>query len=161
MENVYIAVGSNKGDRTGNIISALKHIEKHVAITRISPFLSNPPQEGADGGFFMNGVIEGKTGLSPEKLFRALQDIEKKSGRSFPHAKGDEREIDLDIIFYGKRIIKTREIRVPHPRYRGRYFVVRPLYDIAPDFTDPETGQTISMIYSSLYPAGRGMQGEG
>ncbi len=150
MENVYIAVGSNKGDRVGNIMSALKRIEKHVAITKISPFLHNPPREGADGGFFMNGIIEGKTGLSPQRLFRALQDIEKKSGRSFPHGKGDEREIDLDIIFYGGRVIKTGEIRVPHPRYRGRYFVVCPLNDIAPGLIDPETGQTVSSIYEGL-----------
>ncbi|MBN1446236.1 MAG: 2-amino-4-hydroxy-6-hydroxymethyldihydropteridine diphosphokinase [Candidatus Omnitrophica bacterium] len=150
MERVYIAVGSNKGDRAGNIIGALKHIEKYVVITKISPFLSNLPQEGADGGFFMNGVIAGKTGLSPEKLFRILQDVEKKSGRVFPHGRGDEREIDLDIIFYGGRIIKTKEIRVPHPRYRGRYFVVRPLYDIAPDLMDPETKQTVSIIYAEL-----------
>lgn len=154
MERVYIAVGSNKGDRAGNIISALKHIEKHILIRKTSPFLHNRPQEGAGGGFFMNGVIEGKTGLPPENLFHMLQDIEKKSGRIFPHARGDEREIDLDIIFYGGRVIKTKEIRVPHPRYRKRYFVVRPLYDIAPDLKDPETKQTISSIYEGLQEKG-------
>jgi len=102
----------------------------------------------------MNGVIEGKTGRSPEKLFRMLQDIEKKYGRIFPHARGDEREIDLDIIFYGGRVIKTKEIRVPHPRYRKRYFVVRPLYNIAPDLRDPETKQTNSSIYEGLQEKG-------
>jgi len=150
MENAYIAIGSNKGDRTANIIRALKHIEQYVLVTKISSFIKTPPQEGADGGFFMNGVIEVKTALPPGKLFHALQDIEKKSGRAFPHGRGDEREIDLDIIFYGDRIIRTEEMQVPHPRYRKRYFVVYPLYHIAPDLKDPETKQTVYSIYKEL-----------
>lgn len=147
MNRVYIAAGSNKGDRTGSVIKTLKRLEKHVFITKISTFIQTPPAEGAAGGFFINGVIEGMTGLAPVKLFEFLQDTEKDIGRKHPHKKGDEREIDLDIIFYGSRIVKTQKLTVPHPRYRKRSFVMKPLYDIAPDFVDPETERTVGSMY--------------
>ncbi len=150
MNTVYIAAGSNKGDRTGNVIRALKHIEEKLFLTGISSFIETPPAEGADGGFFINGVIEGRTSYSPAELFEFLQDVEKKIGRKHPHKKGDERKIDLDIIFYGNRIIRTRELKVPHPRYRKRIFVLKPLCEIAPDLVDPETRQTVSDIYREL-----------
>lgn len=150
MEKVYIAIGSNKGNRETNIIKALKKMEKELIITQISPFFIAPPEEGADGGFFLNGVIEGKTELSPKNLLSFLKDIEKNMGRTFPHKIGDERIIDLDIIFYGKRVIKIRDLVVPHPKYKKRYFVIFPLFDIAPHLKDPETKESISEIYNRL-----------
>ena len=150
MERIYIAIGSNRGNREANVIIALKKLESEVSIKKISPFINTPPEEGADGGFFINGVIGGETSLSPEKLLFFLQDIEKSMGRKFPHKIGDEREIDLDIIFYGDRVIKSKKFIVPHPRYRKRYFVVLPLYEIAPEIKDPETGESISDIYKRM-----------
>lgn len=143
METVYIALGSNKGNRVSNIIRALKHIEKKIFITSLSPFIEFPPEEGADGGFFINGVLKGRTRLSPEELFEFLQDTEEKLGRKHPHKRGDERKIDLDIIFYGDREIKRNQLTVPHQSYRKRFFVLKPLCEIAPDFVDPETGKTV------------------
>jgi len=154
MDRVYIALGSNKGDRNGNIIRALKYIEKKVLITRISAFVKTMPAEGAAGGFFINGVMEGSTRLTPGELFELLQDTEKKIGRKHPHKKGDEREIDLDIIFYGSRIVRTERLVIPHPRYRKRFFVMEPLCGIAPDFIDPETKQTIGNAYRILKEKG-------
>jgi len=150
MERIYIAIGSNRGNREANVIIALKKLESEVSIKKISPFINTPPEEGADGGFFMNGVIEGETSLSPENLLSFLQDIEKSMGRKFPHKIGDEREVDLDIIFYGDSVIKTGNFIVPHPKYRKRYFVVFPLYEIAPCIKDPETEESISDIYKRM-----------
>ena len=115
MERVYIAIGSNKGKREENIIKALKRMEETITIKKISSFFITPPEEGAKGGFFINGVMEGETPLSPLRLFSFLQEVEKDIGRPFPHKKGDEREIYLDIIFYGDRVIKTDRILIPHP----------------------------------------------
>lgn len=154
MEKVYIAIGSNKGKREKNIIKALKRMEEAITIKKISSFFITPPEEGAKGGFFINGVIEGKTALPPLKLFLFLQEIEKDIGRPFPHKKGDEREIDLDIILYGDRVIKNSKISIPHPRYRKRYFVIFPLYEIAPDIKDPETEESVSDIYRRLIKNG-------
>ena len=156
MERVYIAIGSNKGKREENIIKALKRMEETITIKKISSFFITPPEEGAKGGFFINGVMEGETSLSPLRLFSFLQEVEKDIGRPFPHKKGDEREIDLDIIFYGDRVIKTDRILIPHPGYRKRYFVVFPLYEIAPYVKDPETKEGISDIYRRLVKDGSG-----
>ncbi|MCM8762500.1 MAG: 2-amino-4-hydroxy-6-hydroxymethyldihydropteridine diphosphokinase [Candidatus Omnitrophica bacterium] len=150
MVKAYIAIGSNKGNREHNVIKALKKMEKGLTIKKISPFFTTPPEEGANGGFFINSVIEVETKFSPENLLLFLQNIEKSMGRKFPHKTGDERTIDLDIIFYGNIVIKTGNFFVPHPKYSKRYFVVFPLYEIAPLIKDPETGESISVIYRRL-----------
>ncbi len=149
MKRVYIAIGSNKGDRVKNIKIGLKEIEKLLKIKKISSFFENPPVN-AKGGFFLNGAIEGETNLSPEQLLEKLKDIEKKIGRKFPHKKGDAREIDFDIIFYEKRRIKTKKITIPHPKYRKRIFVLKPLSEINPDFVDPEIKKKIKDIYKVI-----------
>ncbi|MFN4226933.1 MAG: 2-amino-4-hydroxy-6-hydroxymethyldihydropteridine diphosphokinase [Candidatus Ratteibacteria bacterium] len=146
MKKVYIAIGSNKGDRIKNIKRGLKEIEKFLKIKKISSFFENPPVN-AKGGFFLNGAIEIETNLSPEQLLEKLKDVEKKIGRKFPHKKGEAREIDFDIIFYEGKKFKTKKIIIPHPEYRKRIFVLRPLLEINPDFIDPETNKKIKEIY--------------
>ncbi|MCX8082169.1 MAG: 2-amino-4-hydroxy-6-hydroxymethyldihydropteridine diphosphokinase [bacterium] len=150
MVKVYIAIGSNKGNREKNILKALKKMEKYITIKKISPFLITPPEEGAYGGFFLNGVIEGETSLESKNLLIVLQNIERDMGREFPHKSGDERIIDLDIIFYGNKIIKSKNFTVPHPKYKKRYFVILPFYEIAPYMKDPETGESIYEIYKRI-----------
>lgn len=146
MERVVIAIGSNKGNREENIIKGIKEMEKFVKIKKISSFYENPPVN-AKGGFFLNGAIEGYTELSPLKLLERLKEIEKKLGRIFPHEKGDERPIDFDIIFYGDKIIKKKNIKIPHPEYRKREFVLKPLLEIIPEFVDPQLNKKIKEIY--------------
>ncbi|MDD3725693.1 MAG: 2-amino-4-hydroxy-6-hydroxymethyldihydropteridine diphosphokinase [Candidatus Ratteibacteria bacterium] len=150
MVKTYIAIGSNKGNRKENIIKSIKKMEEKVRITKISSFIKTPPEEGVEGGSFLNGVIEGKTSLGPIELLFFLQNIEKDMGRKFPHKTGDARTIDLDIIFYGNDVIKTRDIVVPHLKYRKRYFVIIPLDEIAHNIKDPETGESISDIYKRM-----------
>lgn len=150
MAKVYIAFGSNKGDRAGYIAGALKEMQSRVLITRISSVFESPPAEGVKGGSFFNGAIEVKTGLSPQKLFEFLQAVEIKTGRAIPHLKGEEREVDLDIIFYGNSIIKSQDLTVPHPKYSRRDFVIIPLSEIAPDFRDPETGEKMIALKNKI-----------
>ena len=137
MEKVIIGFGSNKGNREKNIKRAIKLIEKRIYIEKISSFFETKPEEKARGGKFLNGVIEGKTNLKAEELLYFLKSIEKKMGRNFPHKRGDEREIDLDIIFYGDKKIKNGLLQIPHPKYKERMFVLKPLYEISPNFVDP------------------------
>ncbi|HNS32765.1 MAG TPA: 2-amino-4-hydroxy-6-hydroxymethyldihydropteridine diphosphokinase [bacterium] len=148
MVKVYIALGSNRGNRSRHVTNALRKIQKHVFINRISSFILSRPAENAMGGTFLNGVLEGKTELSPRKLILFLHEIEKNEGRIFPHVRGDEREIDLDIIFYGNRVIKSKALVVPHPRYMERDFVIIPISEIAPLFRDPETGKQMKDMRS-------------
>jgi len=150
MARVYIGVGSNKGDRKRHIIRALKHLDLNAPITRISAFFSSIPAENARGGTFLNGVVECTTFLSPRGLLSFLLDIEKAEGRSFPHGRGEPREVDLDIIFYGREKIESRDLVIPHPRYRFRDFVIIPLAEIAPLLTDPVSGVRISEIRKGI-----------
>jgi len=149
MEKVIIAIGSNKGDRVKNIIKGIKELEKSVNIKKISSFYENPPVK-AKGGYFLNGAIEVETKISPENLLKILKDIEKKIGRKFPHERGDEREIDFDIIFYDNKIINKKNFKVPHPEYRNREFVLKPLCEILPDFVDPKTNKKVKEIYEEF-----------
>jgi len=154
MVRVIIGVGSNKGDRERNIIQSLKIMEKKIYIEKISSFIETEPEENADGGRFLNGVIEGKTSLKPHYLFFFLKEIEKKQGRKFPHRRGDAREIDLDIIFYGSEVVKLNFLEIPHPRYKSRYFVLLPLVEILPDFVDPVEKKKVKEIYRELKKKG-------
>ncbi len=149
MKRVIIGIGSNKGDRVKSIIKAIKELEKIGKIKKISSFYENEPVN-VSGGYFLNGVIEIDVNFSPEELLNILINIEKNIGRKFPHKKEDEREIDLDIIFYEDKIIKNENLEIPHPEYKKRIFVLKPLCEIEPDFIDPETGEKIKDIYRNL-----------
>ena len=149
MKSVFIAIGTNKGQRENNIIKSLKAIEKIAEIKKISSFYENEPVN-ADGGYFLNGVIEIKTDLSPFQLLKKLKEIERKIGRRFPHKRGDEREIDLDIIFYGRKILKTKKLKIPHKEFKNREFVLKGLSEIAPDFIAPEINKKVKDIYREL-----------
>lgn len=150
MEKVFIGVGSNLKNRVMNILKAIKMIEKKINIEKISSFIETEPEEGVKGKKFLNGVISGKTSLSPENLLAFLKEIEVKIGRPIDHPKGDARVIDLDILFYGKKIIKKKNLEIPHPKFRKRIFVLKPFSEIEPDFKDPLTGKKISIIYREL-----------
>ncbi len=98
------------------------------------------------GGYFLNGVVEGKTAFRPQQLLSFLQQVEVNVGREVFHKKGDEREIDLDIVFYGTKVIKRENLVIPHPRYSGREFVLTPLLEIAPYLIDPVTKCSINKL---------------
>ncbi|MCX7917604.1 MAG: 2-amino-4-hydroxy-6-hydroxymethyldihydropteridine diphosphokinase [bacterium] len=146
MIKVYIAIGSNKGEREKNIKIGIKEIEKFVKIKKISAFYENPPVE-AKGGNFLNGAIEILTSINPYILLKKLKYVEKKLGRKFPHKKGDEREIDFDIIFYGKEVIITKTLKIPHPKYKDREFVLKPLLEINSELLDPLSNRKLKEIY--------------
>ncbi|MCM8772122.1 MAG: 2-amino-4-hydroxy-6-hydroxymethyldihydropteridine diphosphokinase [Candidatus Omnitrophica bacterium] len=148
MKGVILAIGSNRGIREENILKGIKELEKFVKIKKISSFFENPPVN-AKGGNFLNGAVEVKTNISPEKLLKIIKNIEKKLGRKIPHERGDEREIDIDIIFYGNKIVKKRNLKIPHPEYRKREFVLKPICEIVPSFFDVQVNKKIKEIYRS------------
>lgn len=149
-KKVIIGIGSNKGNRMGNIKKGIKYLQNFLEIEKISSFIETPPMEGVKGGNFLNGVVVGKTEFSPDKLLEILKNIEKKIGRKFPHQKGDEREIDFDIIFYSKEIVNIEKLKIPHPKYRKRHFVMEPLVEVEPEFIDPEVNKKVIEIYKDF-----------
>ena len=155
---VFLGIGTNKGDRKKNIQIALSKLSKHreITISKISSMIKNPPQEGIKTGYFLNGAIEILTTLSPKKLLRYCQEIEYNLGRIKNHEVENRkkinksRTIDLDILFYGNKIITSKDLTIPHPRLHKRYFVLLPLMDIDKYFIHPELKKTVQCLYLDL-----------
>ena len=135
MPAAYIAFGSNLGDRNKNIQEALLALSSHpkIKLIKTSSIIETEPEGGPpDQPKFLNGAVKIETDLSPDDLLSALQAIEKQLGRSRA-IKNGPRTIDLDIIFYGDEIINKPGLVIPHPRWRQRQFVLKPLREIAPE----------------------------
>lgn len=133
---VYIALGTNIGDRALNLQTAKNWLSRKAIITRESSVYITPPWGYTNQPDFFNQVIEVNTRLGPRSLLRFLQRIERKMGRVKLILNGP-RVIDLDILFYGDRVITSPNLQIPHPRMVGRAFVLVPLNEIAPDLVHP------------------------
>lgn len=132
MVTCYLGIGSNLGDRRINIKSAVKKISglKETQVIKLSKITETAPVGGLCGqGKFLNAVLKIRTSLSSLILLKKLKEIEKALGRKKTVRFGP-RTIDLDILFFGERIINTKNLKVPHPRISGREFVLRPLLEV-------------------------------
>lgn len=150
MVEVFISIGSNLGNRKNNIKRAIHMLEEKIELVKISKIYKTQPQEGVKGGWFLNGVIMGKTSLDPVGLLKFLQSVEQSLGRPASHKKNSERTIDLDILFYGNKIIKKENLTVPHPRLTKREFVLKGLMQISPDFVHPHLKKSINRIWQEF-----------
>ena len=150
----YIGIGTNKGNREINISNALKLLSeiKEIKVLKVSKMLKNPPQEGIKTGYFLNGAIKLRTSLAPLELLKVCKEIEERQGRKESRKQGKKtsRVIDLDILFYGDKVIETKELIIPHPMTEKRYFVLIPLMEIEKDFMHPVLGKSVKELYSEL-----------
>jgi 2-amino-4-hydroxy-6-hydroxymethyldihydropteridine diphosphokinase len=134
-ERVFIGLGTNVGeDLEHNLREALEAIGTlpGTKVVRVSSFLSTEPWGATDQPRFLNAVAEIRTELEPLRLLHALKQLESKLGR-VPTYRWGPRAIDFDIILYGERVADLPELRIPHPHYREREFVMVPLREIAPE----------------------------
>ncbi|HTQ95248.1 MAG TPA: 2-amino-4-hydroxy-6-hydroxymethyldihydropteridine diphosphokinase [Candidatus Acidoferrum sp.] len=137
MATVYLALGSNIGDREKNLREAIRLLrEAGLQITKISSFYETEPVDYLDQPWFLNGALEAQTEFPPTQLLTSLRAIESQMGSKKAFVKGP-RLIDLDILLYGDATIKTPELQVPHPRMLQRNFVLVPLAEIAPTIRHP------------------------
>lgn len=138
MITVYIALGTNVGEREDNLLQALRLLpESGVHIRRVSSIYETEPVDYLDQEWFLNMVLEAQTELDALDLLSALRVIEARMGSKKAFAKGP-RKIDLDILLYGNETIDTPELQVPHPRMLERKFVLIPLVEIAPSLRHPD-----------------------
>lgn len=142
MSRVFIALGSNIGDRAANLNAAIKAMEPEVHPRECSPVYETPPWGYLDQPKFLNQVIEAETDLSPASLLDYLKKIEVEVGRRETFRYGP-RLIDLDIIFYDGEVIDSPPLIIPHPRLEERSFVLMPLADLAPDYRHPILGDSV------------------
>ncbi len=139
---VYLALGSNVGDRAANLERAIRALEgAGVRVGRVSSFCQTEPMDFPAQHWFLNCVVEAETRLLPLPLLHALRRIEFRLGGRKLVAHGPRR-VDLDILLYGNSTIRMRELEVPHPRMLARTFVLAPLAEIAPGLTHPTWGKT-------------------
>ena len=150
MKLVYIALGSNLGDRRENLRQAREQIESpDLRVLRASSIYETAPRDIEDQPWFLNQVIECETDLFPRQLLGRLQKIEKAMGRKQRVAKGP-REIDLDILLFGNAVMKAAELEIPHPRLAERRFVLDPLAELVPDKKHPGTRRTMREMLAGV-----------
>ncbi len=144
-EKVYIAAGSNLGDRRANLIRAYNELatKDNIDVVSISSLYETEPWGWTDQPCFFNCVFEIRTTLQPGDLLRLLKAIEETAGRKPGGEKWSPRELDLDILLYGELIIANSKLTIPHPELLDRRFVLLPLFELCPDLVIPATGRTV------------------
>lgn len=152
MNKIFLALGSNVGDRAKYIGDAVALLGEKIDDVRSAPVYESKAVGYTDQPDFLNTVIEGFTALSPEELLNFTQATEKKVGR-IPRFRWGPREIDIDILFYDDLVIKSDRLQIPHPRLQERHFVLVPLQNLVPDFTHPSLSKTVQEMLEALSPA--------
>jgi len=149
-QEIYVGLGSNLGDRLANIRKAIELMkEERIEIIKESSIYQTEPVGYKQQGWFLNSVVKGRTDLSPKGLWKRLEKIEKSMGRE-REIKWGPRIIDLDILFYGNKVVNGKELRIPHSELHKRRFVLVPLEEIAPKFVHPVFKKTVSELLRDL-----------
>jgi 2-amino-4-hydroxy-6-hydroxymethyldihydropteridine diphosphokinase len=148
---VFLGLGSNLGDRLRFLEEGVYSLQRGgVAVRKLSSVVETPAMGSEGHPPFLNLVVAGEWAGEPDALWEVMVAAERRVGRErpFPNAP---RTLDVDLLFFGGLILRTLHLRVPHPRWKGRSFVVRPLQQVAPGFVDPETGLTVADV-ARLWP---------
>ena len=146
MKDIYFSIGSNVGDRALNISRAIDSLPVHgVHVVQQSSPYETEPVELRDQEWFLNGVVEVETKLTPQRLMQALLDIERSMGRLRLTPKGP-RIIDMDILLFGSTIVHEPGLEIPHPRMTERRFVLVPFAEIAAGAIHPVLKKTIAEL---------------
>jgi 2-amino-4-hydroxy-6-hydroxymethyldihydropteridine diphosphokinase len=143
----FLLFGSNLGDRDGFLrkgFDMVSHLQESKIMTA-SGIYETEPVEVTDQPLFLNVAARISTSLTPVKLLAKLKEIEAMVGR-IARGRWREREIDIDIIFYGKEELESNELTIPHPKAHLRRFVLQPLNEIAPDYVHPIFLKTVSRL---------------
>jgi 2-amino-4-hydroxy-6-hydroxymethyldihydropteridine diphosphokinase len=133
------------GDRRAHLAFAVERLRSRLTHLRQSSWLDTEPVGVGDQPRFLNGAVVGETTLPPRALLDELLQIERVRGRVRPFA-GAPRTLDLDLVLYDEVQLEESGLVVPHPRFRERLFVLEPLAELAPDWIDPVTGESISAL---------------
>ncbi|OYW14033.1 MAG: 2-amino-4-hydroxy-6-hydroxymethyldihydropteridine diphosphokinase, partial [Planctomycetales bacterium 12-60-4] len=156
MDRCWIGLGGNLGNvpETFAAVAAVLRRRNDISDLTVSPLYRSAPMGVNAGDEFWNAVVGLETRLDPRALLELLQQLELRHGRVRSVAWGP-RTLDLDVIYFGDRLLDTPELKLPHPGRICRRFVLDPLCDLAPQGIDPEYGLTVSEIRERLLRAPR------
>jgi 2-amino-4-hydroxy-6-hydroxymethyldihydropteridine diphosphokinase len=155
---VYVAVGSNLGDRFHNIVDGIDRLcsADDIHLVRTSSLLETAPMYLTDQPAFLNGIVEVETTLAPKDLLTRIKEVERDLGRDFNGIRNGPRPLDLDIVFYGMEqetslLLNDEDLVIPHPRIQEREFVLAPLMDLGiSQSIHPALNRTIGELFEEL-----------
>lgn len=159
MTRCLVALGANLDDRHGQLARAVAELGRleGTRLVAASRPRETPPERPTDGGPYLNCAALLETRLRPRELLGELLRLERRLGRRRDGAPrgghGGPRAIDLDLVLHGAERLGgpgDGDLQVPHPRFRGRSFVVGPACEVAPDLRDPVTGWTLAALREAL-----------
>lgn len=146
----YLSLGSNLGDREGNLREAIARLGELGSVSKVSALYETEPVEVAgQQPWFLNSAAAIETELTPLEFLKRMLAIEQAMGRKRTEPKGP-RTIDMDIIFFGDEVLDTKELSLPHPAMQHRRFVLEPLAEIAPQARHPVLRRTVRELLNSL-----------
>ena len=151
MHKVYLALGTNIGDRLYYLETALSEIDKVMPIVKRSPIYESDPMYETEQPQFLNMACCVQTALPPIDVLNHAKRIEKDMGRTETYRNGP-RVIDIDVVFYGDKVVylETPDLTIPHERYQERGFVLKPMVDLNADFVCPRTLKTMQQYLDDL-----------
>lgn len=157
MSRVFIAAGSNLGDRCQHLETALRYLcrEPQLQMVQKAQVYETAPVGGPRQGNFLNTLWVFETVLEPEAVLKILQTAELTQGRVRAEKNGP-REIDLDLAAYGEDCFDQEGLRIPHERMHERWFVLKPFCDVAPQWMHPRLKKTAFELLTDLNSAEAG-----
>ncbi|MCC7193426.1 MAG: 2-amino-4-hydroxy-6-hydroxymethyldihydropteridine diphosphokinase [Phycisphaeraceae bacterium] len=154
MAHAMIGIGSNVGDRAAHIEIARQGLARlpRTELLAFSRVYATAPVSHVPQGEFLNAAALLETALDPHDLLTKLLEIERQTGRQPPghRIKWGPRTLDMDVLLYDDRVIDTGDLRVPHPAMHERWFVLRPLADVAPDAVHPVLKKTVRELLEKV-----------
>ncbi len=151
---VAIGLGSNLGDRLGHLQAGAAALGGLLREPRFSSVYETEPLYEPDQPPFLNACCVGLTDLTAPELLARLKEIEQAAGRTPGGARFGPRELDLDILLYGEKILEGPDLGIPHPRLEERAFALAPLSEIAGDWRHPVLGRTVRELAMAVETTG-------